>query len=132
MWLAPLGKPYLFYARACASTCVRAQYPFDDVERDPERLRGEGVALLLKTSPKLRPRLRHSELMPYVSPRAAVAAHEKHRPSGVRTRRRQSPLIAMYSKLCPACRASPPLGGAGSRGVKYYKIIVIFQVLFHF
>ena len=113
------------YVRACA-------IPFcDDVERDPERLRGEGVALLLKTSPKLRPRRRHSELMPNVSPRAAVAAHEKHRPSGVRTRRRQSPLIAIYSRLFPVCRDSPPLGGAGSRGVKYYKIIVIFQVLFH-
>ncbi len=40
------GKPYLLNARACAlRACVR-NILFVDVERDPERLRGEGVALL--------------------------------------------------------------------------------------
>lgn len=49
-------------------------------------------------------------------PRATVVAHEKHRPSGVKTRRRQSPPIAMYSKFCPTAPA--PLRGRKRKGVK--------------
>ena len=34
-----------------------------------------------------------------LSPHCTVVRHEKHRPSGVKSRRRQFPPIAMYSKL---------------------------------
>lgn len=60
--------------------------------------------------------------MPLLRCVATVVAHEKHRPSGVRTRRRQSPLLSMFSKFCP-CSASyqqvcsdSPLRGAVARG----------------
>ena len=70
-----------------------------DVERGPRMLERERALPSLITKPALlQTRLRHSQNDAVTSLRAAVAAHEKHRPSGVKTRRRQFPLIAMYSK----------------------------------
>lgn len=66
MWLAYVVSHICYNARACASTCVRAQVMF--LKSGRLALRG--------------------------------SAHEKHRRPR-RTRRRQFPLIAMYSKLCP-------------------------------
>ena len=97
----------------------------------PRTLERGGVA------PELKPRLNfdrgavtskrccHSLRVP------AVAGHEKHRPSGVRTRRRQSPLIAMYSWFCPAERASPPWG-AQAQGGGILTISIIFIHIFYF
>lgn len=125
MWLAYVVSHICYNARACASTCVRAQYPFVMTWRGSPNAFGGGRCPLFTKRIALQTRLRHFRNLTVLSSRAAVAAHEKHRPSGVRTRRRQSPLIAMYSKLCPT-ETAPPVGGAGSRGVKYYQIIVIF------
>ena len=120
---------------ACARAlrvCVRIYYClFDDVGGVRERLSGGAL------HPNFEPRLNfdrgaekskrccHSLRVP------AEAGHEKHRPSGVRTRRRQLPLIAMYSKFCPAERASPPWGaqaqGGDSNNINYIYIYLLFS-----
>ncbi len=97
MWLAYVVSHICYNARACASTCVRAQVMF--LKSGRLALRG--------------------------------SAHEKHRRPAL------GPAGGSFHILpCTASyvlqRQPPPLGGVVSGGVKYYKIIVIFQVLFLF
>ncbi len=65
-------------------------------------------------------------------PHRTVVRHEKHRPSDVKTRRRQFPPIAMYSKFCPAKRASPPWGAQAPGGYSYNINYIYTYLLFFF
>jgi hypothetical protein len=113
-----IGEPYLFLRARARFVCAYAlTIAFLMTWRGSPNAFGGGRCPLFTKRIALQTRLRHSRNLAVLLPRATVVAHEKHRPSGVRTRRRQLPLIAMYSKFCPAERASPPLGGASSRGV---------------
>ena len=84
-----IGKPYLLYCARVRVTCVCAQYLFYDVERDPECLRGEGVALLFtKLTYSTNAALTAANFF-VSSPRANTML--KHRPQGV------APLASLYT-----------------------------------
>lgn len=127
-----IGEPYLFCVRA-RDSCVRTHLllSFMMTWRGAPNAFGGGRCPLFTKRIALQTRLCHSRNLTVLSPRATVVAHEKHRPSGVRTRRRQLPPIAMYSKFCPAERASPPWGaqaqGGYSNNINYIYTYLLFS-----
>lgn len=74
-----------------------------------------GVAPYLKNLLHFKRESRKTQIDAVPLPRRTVVRHEKHRRPR-RTRRRQFPRSAMYSKFCPTAPA--PLRGRKRKGVK--------------